>query len=121
MIPIIYNSSGYENVETLKLLNGYIDIYLPDFKYGDNETAKKYSLINNYFDFAKESILEMYRQVGSPILDNNGIIQKGLIIRHLILPNNVENSIKVLEFINEKIIEFTNVFSMILFIIYYLN
>lgn len=102
-IPIIYNSSGYENVETLKLLNGYIDIYLPDFKYGDNETAKKYSLINNYFDFAKESILEMYRQVGSPILDNNGIIQKGLIIRHLILPNNVENSIKVLEFINENL------------------
>lgn len=86
-IPIIYNSNGYENIETLKLLEGYIDVYLPDFKYANNELGRKYSNINNYFEVTSKAITEMYKQVGTPQLDENGIIKRGLIIRHLILPN----------------------------------
>lgn len=102
-IPIIYNSNAYENINTIKLLDGYIDIYLPDFKYYDNKIAKKYSNINNYFEVATQVIKEMYRQVGSPKLDKNGIIKKGLMIRHLVLPNNIENSKHVLKWIKDNI------------------
>ena len=101
-IPIVYNTNGYENVETLKMLEGYIDIYLPDFKYYDNKIAKKYSNIDNYFEIVTKAIKEMYRQVGAPILDENGIMKKGLMIRHLILPNYIENSKKVLKWIKEN-------------------
>ena len=104
-IPIIYNSNGYENIETIKKLNGYIDVYLPDLKYYDDEIAYKYSGINNYFENAKSAILEMQKQVGSPKLNENGIIQKGLIIRHLVLPNNIENSEKILRWIKSNINE----------------
>ena len=102
-IPVIYNSSGYENVDTIKELDGLIDVYLPDFKYCSNELGLKYSGVNKYFDFASCAILEMYRQVGHPIFDNNGIIKKGLIIRNLILPNNTKNTKNVLEWIVENI------------------
>lgn len=102
-IPIIYNSSGYENVDTIKELDGLIDVYLPDFKYCSNELGLKYSGVNKYFDFASSAILEMYRQVGHPIFDDNGIIKKGLIIRNLILPNNTKNAKNVLEWIVENI------------------
>ena len=102
-IPILYNTSGYEKVETLKLLDGLVDIYLPDFKYADNELAKRLSLIDNYYEVAKDAIKEMYRQVGSPKLNKYGIIEKGLIIRHLILPNHIDNTKKVLSWINENI------------------
>ena len=101
-IPIIYNSNGYENVETIKLLNGYIDVYLPDFKYADNELAKKYSKVNNYFENASRAIKEMYYQVGLPKFNEKGMIQKGIIIRHLVLPNYMENSKKVLLWIKEN-------------------
>ena len=104
-IPIVYNSNGYENVETIKKLNGYIDVYLPDLKYYDDEIAYKYSGINNYFENAKSAILEMQKQVGAPKLNENGIIQKGLIIRHLVLPNNIENSEKILRWIKSNINE----------------
>lgn len=102
-IPVIYNSSGYENVDTIKELDDFIDVYLPDFKYCSNELGLKYSGVNKYFDFASSAILEMYRQVGHPIFDNNGIIKKGLIIRNLILPNNTKNTKNVLEWIVENI------------------
>ena len=75
-IPIIYNTNGYENVKTIQDLNGYVDIYLPDLKYYSNEISKKYSKIDNYFKYATEAIKEMYKQVGSPIFDENGIIKK---------------------------------------------
>lgn len=101
-IPVIYNSNGYENIETIKLLKGYIDIYLPDFKYYNNKIAKKYSNIDNYFEVTTEAIKEMYKQVGKPIFNNEGIIQKGIIIRHLILPNYVENTKHVLKWIKEN-------------------
>ena len=101
-IPIIYNTNGYENIETLKLLEGYIDIYLPDLKYAENDLAKKYSKIENYFEIATSAIKEMYRQVGENEYDENGIIKAGIIIRHLILPNHTENSKKVLKWIAEN-------------------
>ena len=100
-IPIIYNSSGYENIDTIKKLNGYIDVYLPDFKYMIDELGIKYSNVKDYPKIAKEVILEMYNQVGNVKLDKNGIIKKGIIIRHLILPNNVENTKLVLKWIKE--------------------
>ena len=100
-IPIIYNSNGYDSVETLKLLDGYIDIYLPDFKYSSDELANKYSKINNYFETVKSALIEMYRQVGNPVFDKNEIIQKGMIIRHMILPNNIKNTKGVLNYIKE--------------------
>ena len=85
-----------KKIETLKMLEGYIDIYLPDLKYAENEKAKKYSKVDNYFKIATEAIKEMQRQVGKSILNEKGIMEKGLIIRHLVLPNAIENSKKVL-------------------------
>ena len=102
-IPIVYNTNGYESVETLKLLEGYVDIYLPDLKYYYDDLAKKYSRVDNYFEIATKAIQEMYRQVGTPVLDENGVMKKGLMIRHLILPNEVQNSKKVLKWIKENI------------------
>ena len=102
-IPIIYNSSGYENVESLKLLNGYIDVYLPDLKYYYNELGKNLSGVNNYFEYSTEAIKEMYNQVGDPEFDRNGFIKKGLIIRHLILPNHIRNSKMILKWIKKNI------------------
>ena len=102
-IPIIYNTNGYENIETIKMLDGYIDVYLPDLKYAKNETAKKFSKIDNYFEVATKAIKEMIKQVGTPKLDENGIIKKGVMIRHLVLPNNIENSKKILKWIVENL------------------
>jgi len=102
-IPIIYNSGGYENVETIKMLDGYIDVYLPDLKYAENDLGFKYSNVKNYFEHATKAILEMYKQVGIPKFNNEGLIQKGLIIRHLVLPSHIENSKKVLKWINDNI------------------
>ncbi len=102
-IPIVYNTNAYETVETIKLLDGYVDIYLPDLKYYYDETAYKYSKIKNYFSTATEAIKEMYNQVGVPILDKNGMMKKGLMIRHLVLPNNIENSKQVLKWIKDNL------------------
>ena len=102
-LPIVYNTNGYETVETIKMLEGYIDIYLPDLKYFYNELGEKYSKVKNYFDVASKAIIEMYKQVGAPQLDENRIMQKGLMVRHLILPNNIENSKQVLKWVKENI------------------
>ena len=102
-IPIVYNTNSYENIETIKMLKGYIDIYLPDLKYADNLLAKKLSNISNYFETATQAILEMYKQVGKPELNENGVMQKGMIIRHLVLPNYIENSKNVLNWIHENL------------------
>ena len=91
-IPIIYNSSAYEHKETLKLLEGLIDIYLPDLKYLSDEYALKYSNCPNYFLYAKEAIAEMYRQVGPPEFNDQGLMTKGLIVRHLVLPGHTQES-----------------------------
>lgn len=104
-IPIVYNTNGYENVETIKALDGYIDIYLPDLKYYSNEIAKKYSGIDNYFEVATKAINEMYKQVGKAEFDENGIMKKGVIIRHLILPNLMQNTKNILKWIKENLEE----------------
>lgn len=101
-LPIVYNTNGYEKVETLKMLDGYVDIYLPDFKYSDNELGKRLSKVNNYFEIATEALKEMYRQTGKAVFNDEGIMQKGMIIRHLVLPNHIFNSRRVLKWINEN-------------------
>lgn len=101
-IPIIYNSNGYENIETIKLLNGYIDVYLPDLKYYTNGLSKKYSKVDNYFETATKAIKEMYNQVGQAKFDENGLIKKGVIIRHLVLPNHIQNTKNILKWISDN-------------------
>ena len=101
-IPIVYNTNGYEKVETLKMLEGYIDIYLPDLKYSDDLLAKRLSKVDNYFEVATNAIKEMHRQVGQPVFNEYGIMQKGMIIRHLVLPNHILNSRRVLKWINDN-------------------
>lgn len=96
-IPVVYNTSGYESVETLKELEGAADIYLTDLKYYDPEISQKYSCAKDYFDVALSAVKEMKRQQPKDIFDGDGIMQKGVIIRNLILPGNVSQSIKVLD------------------------
>lgn len=104
-IPIIYNSNGYENVETIKMLNGYIDVYLPDLKYYSDIISIKYSKAPHYFEIATAAIKEMIEQVGKPEFDENGIIKKGVIIRHLVLPNHIQNTKNILKWIKENLNE----------------
>lgn len=99
-IPIVYNTSGYEKVSSLKSLEGLIDIYLPDFKYYDNNLGK-YSNVSNYYDIATKAIEEMYRQVGKPKY-NNELLIKGLIVRHLVLPGHIEDSKKIIKYLYTK-------------------
>ena len=101
-LPIVYNTNGYEKVETLKMLDGFVDIYLPDFKYSDNELGKRLSKVDNYFEIVTEALKEMYRQTGKAVFNGEGIMQKGMIIRHLVLPNHILNSRRVLKWINEN-------------------
>jgi len=96
-LPIVYNTSSYESVETLKLIDGIVDVYLADLKYADNETGYRYSGVKDYYTVASAALIEMYRQVGAfKELDGR---PKGLIVRHLVLPNNVGGSEKVLDFV----------------------
>lgn len=101
-LPIVYNTNGYEKVETLKMLDGFVDIYLPDFKYSDNELGKRLSKVDNYFEIATEALKEMYRQTRKAVFNDEGIMQRGMIIRHLVLPNHILNSRRVLKWINEN-------------------
>lgn len=101
VLPIVYNSSGYEKKETIKMLKGIIDIYLPDFKYYDNNLALKYSHAPNYFVYAKESLEEMVHQVGPPSYDDNGLLKKGVIVRHLCLPKELKDTKKVLRYLHQ--------------------
>lgn len=98
-IPIIYNSSGYERVEALKMLDGAIDVYLPDCKYVHNDVAKAFSGIDDYFSYASAAILEMAHQTGPVILDDNGLICRGTIVRHLVLPGHTKESMAVLDWL----------------------
>ena len=99
-IPIVYNTSGYEKVDSLRLLDGLIDIYLPDFKYYDDDLGK-FSNVNNYFEIADKAIQEMYRQVGSSII-KKGIMRRGIIVRHLVLPHHSDDSKKVVKYLYDK-------------------
>lgn len=101
-LPIVYNSSGYESLETLKLLDGLIDIYLPDFKYYSNELAYQYSKAGDYVEKAKLAIDMMYKQVGSPIFNDDGIMIKGLMVRHLLLPTRLNDAKKIIAYLYQK-------------------
>ena len=98
-IPILYNSSGYENIDTIKALRGFIDVYLPDLKYYNDKYAIKYSNAPNYFNTASRAITEMVSQVGETKFDSNGIIQSGVIVRHLMLPGLLFDSKKIIDYI----------------------
>lgn len=98
-IPIVYNTGGYELVRILKLLSGIVDIYLPDMRYADNAMATRYSSAPDYPTYNQEAVQEMYRQVGVAKIDSEGIIKRGLIIRHLVMPGNISGTDKIMEFI----------------------
>jgi len=102
-IPLVYNCGGYESVRTLQFLDGVIDIYMPDIKYSDNRLAKMYSGAPRYWDIVREAIREMHRQVGDLVVDRRGIAQRGLLIRHLVLPNDLAGSRAVLDFVASEI------------------
>ena len=98
-LPLVYNTGGYDSVETLKILDGIVDIYMPDVKYSDNKIGQKYSLVPDYWDMAQKAVKEMFQQVGDLVLDKSGLAQKGLLIRHLVLPHNLAGTKKVMKFI----------------------
>src|SRR5512137_2861103 len=98
-LPIVYNTSGYDSVETLRLLDGIVDIYLPDMRYGDNRAAMQYSVAPHYVEVNQAAIREMYRQVGNLIMDDRGIATRGLIIRHLVLPGGISGTEQVMKFL----------------------
>ena len=101
-IPIVYNCGGYERVETLRMLEGIVDIYLPDFKYSDDNLAKEYSSAENYTEVATKAIDEMLRQTGPLTVNDEGIAESGVLVRHLVLPNHTRNSIGVLNILKEN-------------------
>ena len=100
-IPVVYNCGGYESVETLRMLRGYVDIYLPDFKYMSPELAAKYSLCKGYPERAKEALAEMVAQTGAPVFDESGMLLRGTVVRHLVLPGCVKDSIDVIKYLHE--------------------
>ena len=102
-VPVVYNSSGYEKAETLKKLEGLIDIYLPDLKYYDSAPALKYSEAGDYFEYASAAVSEMFRQVGTLQTDENGIAKRGIIIRHMVLPGNISQAVKVFSWVRENL------------------
>lgn len=120
-IPIIYNSGGYEKVETLKMLNGYIDVYLPDLKYKSNNLSLKYSKADNYFEIAAEAINEMVRQTGKIIIGDDGLIKKGTIIRHLVLPSNRKDSMDIINYIADNFGDAVLISLMSQYTPYYIN
>ena len=102
-LPVVWNTSGYESVETLRLLDGIADIYLPDMRYGDDTAAMQYSIAPHYVEVNRAAVREMYRQVGNLVTDDDGIAKRGLIIRHLILPGGLSGTESVMKFLAEEI------------------
>lgn len=101
-IPVVYNSGGYDSVESLKRLEGLVDVYLPDFKYNRPQTAKRFSAAENYSEIAKKAVLEMRRQVKDRF-DENGIMQSGLLVRHLVLPGHSKESVEILQWLSQAL------------------
>ncbi len=118
-VPVIYNTNGYESIETLKVIEGMVDVYLPDMKYSSDKTAFKYSKAQNYPEVSRKAVIEMYNQVGSPVLDQAGIIKKGLIIRHLILPGHIKESMHILDWISDNLPKSVYISLMSQYIPYY--
>jgi putative pyruvate formate lyase activating enzyme len=102
-LPLVYNTGGYDSLEALALLDGVVDIYMPDMKYGDSENAHRYSHVKNYWERNQAAVREMHRQVGDLSIDRGGIALRGLLVRHLVLPDDLANSEKVFAFIAQEI------------------
>lgn len=102
-IPIVYNTSGYERAETLREIDGLVDIYLVDMRYGDNKPAQKYSNAKDYVKYNQASLVEMHRQVGVLEMDEKGVAKKGVIVRHLVLPNGLAGTGKVMRFLAQEV------------------
>lgn len=102
-IPLVYNTGGYDSLVTLKLLDGIVDIYMPDFKFGSDEAGKKYLGVPNYFSAARLAIKEMHRQVGDLQVDAKGVARRGLLVRHLVMPNNLAGTREIMEFLAKEI------------------
>jgi len=102
-LPLVYNTGGYDSLEALKLLDGIIDIYMPDMKYGDSKLARQYSKVRNYTEVNFAAVKEMHRQVGDLILDDKDVALRGLLVRHLVLPNNIAGTKQVLQFLAKEI------------------
>jgi putative pyruvate formate lyase activating enzyme len=98
-LPVICNCSGYTSLDVLKLLEGYVDVWLPDFKYCDPAIANRYAHAPDYFETAKQALAEMYRQTGDAVFDSDGMIQKGIIVRHLTLPSHMDDSRHILTYL----------------------
>ncbi|MBN2564383.1 MAG: radical SAM protein [Candidatus Eisenbacteria bacterium] len=98
-VPIVYNCGGYESVETLRLLEGIVDIYMPDAKYGDNATGERLSSVADYWDRCRHALAEMYRQVGDLQIDSRGVATRGLLVRHLVLPEDLAGTLIVMKYI----------------------
>lgn len=101
-IPLVYNTGGYDRVETLKLLDGVVDIYMPDIKYSDNKIGAKYSFVSDYWDVVQQAVKEMHRQVGDLVI-KNGLAVRGLLVRHLVLPHQLGGTEKVMNFLAQEI------------------
>jgi putative pyruvate formate lyase activating enzyme len=102
-LPLVYNTGGYDSLEALALLDGVVDIYMPDMKYGDSRVARRYSKVRNYFEVNRAAVKEMHRQVGDLAVDQNGLARRGLLVRHLVLPQNLSGTDMVLDFIANEI------------------
>jgi len=100
-VPLVYNCGGYESLETLRLLDGVFDIYMPDFKYAEAAKAQQYSKVENYPEVAKAALREMHRQVGDLVMDRRGVARRGVLVRHLILPNNLAGTGEIVRFLGE--------------------
>ena len=101
-IPVVYNSSGYDSIDAIRMLDGLIDIYLPDLKYYDDKYGVKYSNVIDYFKYASMAIEEMYRQIGNFKIDENGLMKRGVIVRHLMLPGMLDDSKKIVSYLYNK-------------------
>lgn len=102
-VPLVYNSSGYDSTETLKLLEGIVDIYMPDFKFWNRESAKRYANAPDYPEVARDAVLEMHRQVGDLVLDDDGVAVKGLLVRHLVMPGGLNETGEIMGFLARKV------------------
>ena len=102
-LPLVYNTGGYDSLEALQLLDGIVDIYMPDMKYGDSTQAHRFSHVRDYVEVNRTAVREMHRQVGDLTLDRNGIAERGLLVRHLVLPENVSGTDEILAFLAEEI------------------
>ena len=102
-LPLVYNTSGHDSLEALELLDGIVDIYMPDMKYGDTDKAHRYSHVRDYMEANRAAVREMHRQVGDLVVDDSGIAQRGLLVRHLVLPENISGTDSILRFLAEEI------------------